>query len=168
MINKIIVKSNSERQTIAIGEALGEVLCSGDIISLIGDLGCGKTRLAKGVISKALEVPIDEINSPSFTIVNRYVGPLTIDHADLYRVGPGAIEELGLMEIVDSAGVLLIEWASQEAPISEYELRATFASGEEENCRILGFEFRESGTWNRRLPEVVTRSLVQNCLDESW
>jgi len=155
MINKIIVNSGSEQQTIAIGKTLGAVLRSGDLISLLGDLGSGKTRLVKGIISQALKVPIDEVNSPPFTIVNRYEGLLTIDHADLYRVGPGAIEELGLMEIVDTDGALLIEWASDEAPISNSELRITFFDGEDENSRLLEFEYMVPGAWSVRLEENI-------------
>ncbi len=160
MINKIIINSGSEQQTIAIGKTLGAVLLSGDLISLLGDLGSGKTRLAKGIISQALKVPIDEVNSPTFTIVNRYEGLLTIDHADLYRVGPGAIEELGLMEIVNTDGALLIEWASDEAPISNSELRITFFDGEDENSRLLEFEYMVPGSWSLRLEENINRKQV--------
>ncbi|MGO8878079.1 MAG: tRNA (adenosine(37)-N6)-threonylcarbamoyltransferase complex ATPase subunit type 1 TsaE [Desulfomonilaceae bacterium] len=159
MINRIMIDSASEQQTIAIGKALGAVLRPGDLVSLIGDLGSGKTRLAKGVISQALKVPIDEINSPSFTIVNRYEGPFTIDHADLYRVGHEAVEELGLMETVDANGALLIEWASGENPISDSELRVTFSGGEDEDSRLLEFEYMIPGAWSVRFTETFISAL---------
>ncbi|MGA8832593.1 MAG: tRNA (adenosine(37)-N6)-threonylcarbamoyltransferase complex ATPase subunit type 1 TsaE [Desulfomonilaceae bacterium] len=159
MINRIMIDSSSEQQTIAIGKALGSMLRPGDIVSLIGDLGSGKTRLAKGIISQALKVPIDEINSPSFTIVNRYEGPFTIDHADLYRVGHEAVEELGLMETVDANGALLIEWASDETSMADSELRVTFSGGEDEDSRLLKFEYMIPGAWSVRFTETFISAL---------
>ncbi|MCL5123313.1 MAG: tRNA (adenosine(37)-N6)-threonylcarbamoyltransferase complex ATPase subunit type 1 TsaE [Deltaproteobacteria bacterium] len=161
MTKSILINSHSEDDTIAIGQALGTLFNPGDIISMLGDLGTGKTRLAKGVISKALKIPVDEINSPSFTIVNRYEGPFTIDHADLYRVGPEAIEELGLMEVLDSNGALLIEWASEKSPILTSELRITFYKEENENSRILKFEYLGCGDWSSRFQEFIDYSSAQ-------
>ena len=90
MQNTVHIKTLSEQDTIDAGRAIGKVLRPGDMITLLGDLGCGKTRLAKGIISEALGIEVDEVISPSFTLVNRYEGSLTIDHADLYRVGRDA------------------------------------------------------------------------------
>jgi tRNA threonylcarbamoyladenosine biosynthesis protein TsaE len=159
-----MIDSASEQQTIAIGKALGAVLRPGDIVSLIGDLGSGKTRLAKGIISQALKIPIDEVNSPSFTIVNRYEGALTIDHADLYRVGTEAVEELGLMETVDANGALLMEWASDEAPFSDSELRVTFSIGDDEDSRLLEFTYMIPGAWSARLTETFFSALSMKSL----
>ncbi|MGC8657617.1 MAG: tRNA (adenosine(37)-N6)-threonylcarbamoyltransferase complex ATPase subunit type 1 TsaE [Desulfomonilaceae bacterium] len=155
MTKSAIINSNSEQETIEMGETLGALLTAGDIISMIGDLGTGKTRMAKGIVSRALKVSVDEIISPSFTIVNRYEGPLTIDHADLYRVGPDAIEELGLMDLLDSECSLLIEWASEDSPILTSELRITFDWGDSDNSRILTFEYLGCGTWNSRFEKFM-------------
>lgn len=157
MLNKIRINSQSEENTISIGKAIGAVIQSGDMITLVGNLGSGKTRLVKGIISQALAIPIDEIISPSFTLVNRYEGPITIDHADLYRVGPGAVEELGLLEIIDSEGVLLIEWADNETPVLKHELRVTILYGMDPDFRFLNFEFEVPGAWETRLPRAVEK-----------
>ena len=160
MQNTVHIKTHSEQDTIDAGRAIGKVLRSGDMITLLGDLGCGKTRLAKGIISESLGIPVDEVISPSFTLVNRYEGSLTIDHADLYRVGRDALEELGLMEVLELEGVLLIEWASDEDPVSESELRVFFFSDENDNYRLLEFNYLVSGAWDERFPDSLkTRSI---------
>jgi tRNA threonylcarbamoyladenosine biosynthesis protein TsaE len=161
MLNKILIKSHSEQDTIDVGRAIGSVLMSGDFITLLGDLGSGKTRLAKGIISEALGIPVDEVISPSFTLVNRYEGSLTIDHADLYRVGGKAVEELGLMEILQLQGALLIEWASDEDPVSESELRVFFISDENDNYRLLELNFVVSGAWDERFQNFLENRSIK-------
>ncbi|MFH0957476.1 MAG: tRNA (adenosine(37)-N6)-threonylcarbamoyltransferase complex ATPase subunit type 1 TsaE [Pseudomonadota bacterium] len=155
MQNRVHVITGSEIETINTGRMIGKVLRPGDLITLLGDLGCGKTRLAKGIISEALGIAVDEVISPSYTLVNRYEGSLTIDHADLYRVGKSAIEELGLMEILQMEGALLIEWASDEDPVAECELRVCFGSNEDDNYRLLEFNYLVSGAWNERFPNSL-------------
>ena len=98
-------------ETYEIGEQLGALVNSGDIICLIGDLGTGKTHLAKG-IAKGLGVD-DHITSPTFTIVNEYMGRLKLNHFDVYRVNdPDEIEAIGFDEYIFSDGVSIIEWAN--------------------------------------------------------
>jgi tRNA threonylcarbamoyladenosine biosynthesis protein TsaE len=161
MLTKILIKSHSEQDTIDVGRAIGSVLVSGDFITLLGDLGSGKTRLAKGIISGALGIPVDEVISPSFTLVNRYEGSFTIDHADLYRVGGNAVEELGLMEILQLKGALLIEWASDEDPVSESELRVFFISDENDNYRLLELNFVVSGAWDERFQNFLKNRSIK-------
>lgn len=161
MLNRIRIKSSSEQDTVGIGRIIGEELTPGDMITLIGNLGCGKTRLAKGVVSQAIGIPAIDVVSPSFTIVNRYEGTLTIDHADLYRVGPQAVEELGLSEILELGGVLITEWASDEDELAETELRVFFYGDQEENSRKLEFNYRVTGTWDKRFPSSLKNRSMQ-------
>jgi tRNA threonylcarbamoyladenosine biosynthesis protein TsaE len=98
-------------ETYKIGELLGALVNSGDIICLIGDLGTGKTHLAKG-IAKGLGID-DHITSPTFTIVNEYTGRLKLNHFDVYRVNdPDEIEAMGFDEYIFSDAVSIIEWAN--------------------------------------------------------
>ncbi|MCB2293208.1 tRNA (adenosine(37)-N6)-threonylcarbamoyltransferase complex ATPase subunit type 1 TsaE [Clostridium algoriphilum] len=98
-------------ETYKIGEQIGSLINSGDIICLIGDLGTGKTHLTKG-IAKGLDI-IDTITSPTFTIVNEYTGRLKLYHFDVYRVNdPDEIEAIGFDEYIFSDGVSIIEWAN--------------------------------------------------------
>ena len=98
-------------ETNKIGELIGALVNSGDIICLIGDLGTGKTHLTKG-IAKGLHIE-DHITSPTFTIVNEYTGRLKLNHFDVYRVNdPDEIEAIGFDEYIFSDGVSIIEWAN--------------------------------------------------------
>ena len=98
-----------EAATAALGERLGAVARAGDVIALVGDLGAGKTTLARALIRSHLG-PETEAPSPTFTLVQTYPGPhFEIWHFDLYRLeDPGEARELGMEEAVD--GLSLIEW----------------------------------------------------------
>jgi len=98
-------------ETNKIGELVGALVNSGDIICLIGDLGTGKTHLTKG-IAKGLDIK-DHVTSPTFTIVNEYTGRLRLYHFDVYRVNdPDEIAAIGFDEYIFSDGVSIIEWAN--------------------------------------------------------
>jgi len=97
--------------TEAIGRTLGALLRPGDVVALFGDLGAGKTSLARGALA-ALGLA-EEAPSPTFAIVQPYAPPdvsLPVAHVDLYRIDdPEDAEELGLDEMLED-GALLIEW----------------------------------------------------------
>lgn len=98
-------------ETYKIGVLIGSRVNSGDIVCLIGDLGTGKTHLTKG-IAKGLDIK-DHITSPTFTIVNEYIGRLKLYHFDVYRVNdPDEIAAIGFDEYIFSDGVSVIEWAN--------------------------------------------------------
>ena len=101
-----------ERQTARLGAALAPLLGPGDSVLLRGDLGAGKSALARAVIAAALGDPEAEIPSPSYTLINIYKtarGPIW--HADLYRLSGEAeeMEQLGLDEAVGTA-LVFVEW----------------------------------------------------------
>ncbi|MFA9399018.1 MAG: tRNA (adenosine(37)-N6)-threonylcarbamoyltransferase complex ATPase subunit type 1 TsaE [Clostridiaceae bacterium] len=97
--------------TFKIGKNLGLLLKQGDIITLEGDLGTGKTEFTKG-IAKGLDID-DYIVSPTFNIVNEYNGRLKLNHFDVYRVcDPDEILAIGFDEYIFSDSVSVIEWAN--------------------------------------------------------
>jgi len=107
--NMLKLKTEAPEETIELGERLGEVLNSGDIICLQGDLGAGKTYLAKGIL-KGLGVE-REITSPTYTLVNEYQGRLPAYHIDLYRVSDyKELYDIGFEEYLYGEGVTIIEW----------------------------------------------------------
>ena len=101
-----------ELATIALAKTLCQVVEPGDLIALSGDLGAGKSTLARAFIREALGDPEAEVPSPTFTLVQEYDHPqgYALFHADLYRLSAGDdIEDLGLEDEQDGA-VMLVEW----------------------------------------------------------
>lgn len=114
MVSKQIeIITHSLEETLELGQKIGGLLQEGTI-ALIGDLGSGKTSFVQG-LAKGLDVPGDYyITSPSFTLINEYPGRCRLFHADLYRIEDQIeLEETGLYEILDSKGVVAIEWADR-------------------------------------------------------
>jgi tRNA threonylcarbamoyladenosine biosynthesis protein TsaE len=102
--------------TFELGRDIGARLRPGDAVLLTGGLGAGKTLLTKGIVD-ALGFDIDEVTSPSFTLVNLYrADDVDIYHIDLWRIDQSAdpIFAIGLDEITDSGeAIVIIEWAEQ-------------------------------------------------------
>lgn len=103
--------TNSEKETLELGRLIGTKLKSGDVLSLDGDLGAGKTYMTKG-IAEGMGIQ-DYITSPTFTILNIYEGDLTLYHFDVYRIDdPREMEEIGFDEYLYGDGVCVVEWGS--------------------------------------------------------
>ncbi|MEM9965182.1 MAG: tRNA (adenosine(37)-N6)-threonylcarbamoyltransferase complex ATPase subunit type 1 TsaE [Asticcacaulis sp.] len=100
----------NEAETIAFGAELGAQLKAGDVVYLLGDLGAGKSTLARGLI-RSLTTPDQDVPSPTFTLVQTYEGrDFDIAHFDLYRLeDPEDIYETGLFEMAQDH-LCLIEW----------------------------------------------------------
>jgi len=111
---RIRVVSHSPVDTQTLGEHLGRLLGAGDVVCLYGELGSGKTVLAKG-LAKGLGVPHEgAVRSPSFVFIQRYRARVPVYHADLYRLdSPTDIADIGLREILGGDGVAMIEWADK-------------------------------------------------------
>src|SRR5580693_9480175 len=109
--------SNSPEETQALGETWGRAAVSGLVIGLTGDLGAGKTQLAKGV-ARGLGFT-GRVHSPTFTLVNEYAGGRrALFHVDLYRLQTlEQIEAAGLEEYFHPAGVSVIEWVEKVFPV---------------------------------------------------
>jgi tRNA threonylcarbamoyladenosine biosynthesis protein TsaE len=102
----------TEDDTSAAGERLASRLDSGDVVLLYGDLGAGKTAFVRGM-ARGLGANVDDVSSPTFTLVQEYPGRVTLYHVDLYRLEPPEIDDLGLEELVCGDGVVAIEWADR-------------------------------------------------------
>jgi tRNA threonylcarbamoyladenosine biosynthesis protein TsaE len=103
--------------TDALGADLAATLRPGDIVLLHGDLGAGKTALARAIIRALTGDMAMDVPSPTFALVQPYVGPLgPILHADLYRLGdPREIDELGLLD--NPEAIVLVEWAERASEL---------------------------------------------------
>src|SRR5689334_19492122 len=103
------VSSASADETIAIGRRLGASAAAGDLICLWGDLGAGKTQLAKG-IAQGLGID-DTVNSPTFVLMTEYAGRLPLFHVDLYRLADAADALAGgVVDDRQTGGVTVVEW----------------------------------------------------------
>lgn len=106
----VVIELADERRTVLFAEDLALALAPGDLVGLSGDLGAGKSTLARAVIRAVADDTALEVPSPTFTLVQSYDLRLPIAHFDLYRVAsPDELDELGLDEAL-SAGVALVEW----------------------------------------------------------
>ncbi|MCX7927662.1 MAG: tRNA (adenosine(37)-N6)-threonylcarbamoyltransferase complex ATPase subunit type 1 TsaE [Candidatus Omnitrophica bacterium] len=105
--------SNSEKDTLSLGKKIARKLRPADILCLIGELGSGKTVLAKGICAGLGVIP-KEVTSPTFVLMRQYEGRLTVYHMDLYRLkNPDEILSIGYEEFIFGEGVTLIEWADK-------------------------------------------------------
>jgi tRNA threonylcarbamoyladenosine biosynthesis protein TsaE len=104
--------TRSEEETISLGEDLARELPSRAAVLLIGNLGAGKTTLAKGIVKGLGAAQSEEVSSPTFTLIHEY-GP-SVYHIDLYRLEKEhEVESLGLEEIFEKKAVVLIEWGER-------------------------------------------------------
>ena len=107
--------SNSPAATSGLGRRIGERIRAGSVIGLIGELGCGKTLLTRGICT-GLGVSSRQVNSPTFLLVNEYDGRLPVFHMDVYRLEEIAEGfEIGLLDYLEraGAGVMVVEWAEK-------------------------------------------------------
>lgn len=107
-----VIESNSPEETLALGHRLGREAKPGDVYTLIGDLGVGKTVLTQG-IAEGLDI-IEPICSPTFTIVQVYEeGRMPFYHFDVYRIGDiEEMDEIGYEDYFYGNGLTMIEWAN--------------------------------------------------------
>jgi tRNA threonylcarbamoyladenosine biosynthesis protein TsaE len=105
--------THSEAETLALGREIGRELAPDGVLLLSGDLGAGKTVLARG-IGEALGIAAREVQSPTFTIIREHRGSGgRLVHVDLYRLAPEDTAALGLEELLAGPGVKVIEWAER-------------------------------------------------------
>ena len=108
----MVIETNSAKETFELGVQIGQKSVPGEVYTLIGDLGVGKTVFTQG-LAKGLEID-EPISSPTFTIVQVYEeGRLPFYHFDVYRIGDvEEMDEIGYDDYIYGQGVCLIEWAN--------------------------------------------------------
>ena len=110
--NVTIIESNSPEETLALGRRLGAAAKPGEVYTLLGDLGVGKTVLTQG-IADGLGI-MEPVSSPTFTIVQVYEeGRMPFYHFDVYRIGDiEEMDEIGYEDYFYGEGLTMIEWAN--------------------------------------------------------
>lgn len=134
----MVIETRSAEETFALGVRIGKQAKPGEVYTLIGDLGVGKTVFTQG-LAKGLEIT-EPISSPTFTIVQIYEeGRLPFYHFDVYRIGDvEEMDEIGFEDYIYGEGVSLIEWSNlieEILPEKRTEIIIEKDLGE-------GFEFR--------------------------
>lgn len=161
----LVCTTYSSEETRIVGASLAPVLLPGDVISLSGDLGAGKTAFVQGVaIALGVET---RVTSPSFTIVHQYSGRFPIVHLDVYRLNSfQEVIDIGFEEFLDPDSIVFIEWGEAIAPMLPRRhldidiRRALDSESEDERCLI----FRPHGTeWIRKVQDM--RSTAETLLN---
>ena len=106
----MIYYTNSDKETEAVGEQFGRTVKDGTVVAMYGDLGAGKTAFVRGM---ARGMGIDErVSSPTFTIVNEYLGDRTLIHFDMYRLGSAdELFDIGWEDYLARGAVCAVEWS---------------------------------------------------------
>jgi tRNA threonylcarbamoyladenosine biosynthesis protein TsaE len=109
------IVTQSAEQTIDFGRTLAELLSPPKLVLLRGDLGAGKTTLVKGIAAAFEAASVDDVTSPTFTLIHEYRGPkVTLYHIDLYRIDTAReLDTLALDDLRDDDHILLIEWGEK-------------------------------------------------------
>jgi len=130
------VITGNENETSLFGEKLAEKLKAGDVLALYGGLGSGKTALIRG-IAKGMGLSA-HVSSPTFTIVNEYLGKVPLFHFDMYRLsGEDELFEIGWEDYLDRGGICAVEW-SENVPGAFFEdtIRVEFEKTGENTRKI--------------------------------
>jgi tRNA threonylcarbamoyladenosine biosynthesis protein TsaE len=130
----VVANTASVDATRDLAAAVSSLARPGDVIVLAGDLGAGKTAFVQG-FGRGLGVA-ERITSPTFTLVHVYEGRFPVHHLDVYRLEQlSEALDLGLPEMLDEGGVVLVEWGDAILPVLPHdflEVRLTFGAGEDD------------------------------------
>jgi tRNA threonylcarbamoyladenosine biosynthesis protein TsaE len=135
-----VYRTVSEEETIAVGEQIARELPRQRVVLLTGNLGAGKTTLAKGIVSGLGAAPPEEVSSPTFALIHEYGSQGRVYHVDLYRLDePREVANLGLEELFDREAIVLVEWGErfpQFLPANLTEIRIRATHGEERQIEV--------------------------------
>lgn len=151
-MNQLIVDVNSLAETQRFGAKLAEVLRLGDVVALIGQLGAGKTHLTQA-IAQQLGVHPEDVNSPTFVLIQEYDGDVPVFHIDAYRLNDtDEFLELGADEILGADNICLIEWADRVADVLPKRLIRIEIEATGETSRRISLQCppaREAEIWEK-------------------
>ena len=135
-----VYKISSDEETVELGRTIARSLPKKSCVLLIGNLGAGKTTLAKGIVDGLGFAEPEEVVSPTFTLIHEY-GDGQVYHIDLYRLDKAEqVATLGLDDILDRDAVILIEWGErfpELMPRPRMEIRMTAVGDDERQIEII-------------------------------
>jgi tRNA threonylcarbamoyladenosine biosynthesis protein TsaE len=137
-----VYRTHSEEETIAVGEALASRLPPGATVLLVGNLGSGKTTLAKGIVKGLGAAAPEDVSSPTFTLVHEHGEDRKVYHIDLYRIqNLHEAASIGLDELLEGDAVVLVEWGERFPelwPADRIEIRLEWVGETEREMRVVG------------------------------
>lgn len=132
------IYTKSEAETERAGEDFGRAVPDGSVVALYGDLGAGKTAFVRGMV-RGMGISA-RVNSPTFTIVNEYLGERELYHFDMYRLGSSdELFDIGWEDYLCRGGVCAVEWSENVADAfegDEITVRITKCSADERMIEI--------------------------------
>jgi tRNA threonylcarbamoyladenosine biosynthesis protein TsaE len=154
MAASIQLRTRAADETQALGEAIGGLLDVGDVVSLTGDLGAGKTTWVQGA-ARALGVR-GPVVSPTFTLIREYGGIHRVYHMDVYRLDRVQdVLDLGFEEMLDREAVVFVEWGDAiEGLLPESHLQVELALEDDEDSRRVTVTGLGAG-WDSRWDRLV-------------
>ena len=140
-----VYHTHSVEETESLAAALAARLTPGSVVALFGGLGAGKTAFVRG-LARGLHCA-GEVCSPTYAIMNEYIGCPPLAHFDMYRVeGWESLESTSYFDYLDSGHVLAVEWSENiYAALPGSAWRVTIAPGEDEHSRIITIEGEVDG-----------------------
>ena len=155
MAGGLAIATRSPEETRILGVCLAPSLVPGDVVSLNGDLGAGKTVFVQGLVS-GLGV-YQPVTSPTFTLVRHYEGRHRVVHIDVYRLDSiQEVLDLGFEELLDPDAILVVEWGAAVAPLlpSRFlEIELLSSAVGEPNDRLITFR-PNTNDWIRKLQQM--------------
>jgi tRNA threonylcarbamoyladenosine biosynthesis protein TsaE len=137
-------RTESAEETEQFGKELSRQLPGHGVVLLTGNLGAGKTTLAKGIIEGLGLASGGDVTSPTYTLVHEYGEPVRVYHIDLYRLDTtDEVKAIGLEEMMERDALLLIEWGErfpEVLPVSRIEVRLQTAEDESRTIEITGMD----------------------------
>jgi tRNA threonylcarbamoyladenosine biosynthesis protein TsaE len=131
-------ETGSDEETRAVGRQLALMLPTRGVVSLVGNLGAGKTTLTKGIVEGRGAAREEDVSSPTYTLIHEYGDPISVYHVDLYRLETEEqVRRLGLEELFDKPALVLIEWGERFPdllPSDRIEIR--ISHGQDDQRRI--------------------------------
>jgi tRNA threonylcarbamoyladenosine biosynthesis protein TsaE len=109
-----VERTRTEEETIELGRRIGRSLAPRAVVLLIGELGAGKTTIAKGIIQGLGAAEPDDVASPTYTLIHEFGENPKVYHIDLYRLERASeVVALGIDELLDQGAVMLVEWGER-------------------------------------------------------
>ncbi len=133
-------RTASEEETIALGEELARALPPRAVVLLIGELGAGKTTLAKGIVAGLGAARPEDVSSPTFTLIHEFGTRPKVYHVDLYRLEQRReLASLGLDELLEREAIVLVEWGERFPdlwPPDRIEVHLRALEGDQREIRV--------------------------------